>query len=56
MIVVEHIAKSFGSITAVADLSFSVKKGEIVGLLGPNAAESELISDDIDQILISLHH
>jgi len=35
---VEHLTKHYGSLTAVNDLSFSVKRGEIVGLLGPNGA------------------
>ena len=35
---VDHITKSFGSIRAVQDLSFSLSSGEILGLLGPNGA------------------
>ncbi len=35
---VSHLIKSYGSLTAVNDLSFSVKRGEILGLLGPNGA------------------
>src|SRR3989344_6346616 len=38
MITVSNISKSFGETKAVADLSFSIGKGEIVGLLGPNGA------------------
>ena len=33
-----HIAKSFGPVQAVADVSFAVERGEIFGLLGPNGA------------------
>lgn len=33
-----HISKSFGSVKAVNDVTFSVEKGEIFGLLGPNGA------------------
>jgi ABC-2 type transport system ATP-binding protein len=33
-----HISKSFGTVKAVDDVSFSVEKGEIFGLLGPNGA------------------
>jgi ABC-type glutathione transport system ATPase component len=32
------LRKSFGSITAVSDVSFAVGAGELVGLLGPNGA------------------
>ena len=35
---VSHIAKAFGSVEAVRDVSFEVDKGEIFGLLGPNGA------------------
>jgi len=35
---VEHIVKKYGDFTAVDDVSFAVKEGEIFGLLGPNGA------------------
>ncbi len=35
---VEHLAKSYGSFTAVEDVSFTVEEGEIFGILGPNGA------------------
>jgi len=35
---VEHLVKRFGSITAVNDVSLTVRKGEIFGFLGPNGA------------------
>jgi ABC-2 type transport system ATP-binding protein len=35
---VEHIVKKYGEFTAVNDISFRVKEGEIFGLLGPNGA------------------
>jgi ABC-2 type transport system ATP-binding protein len=38
MIEVERVSRDFGSFRAVDDVSFSVRKGEIVGLLGPNGA------------------
>ncbi len=37
-IIVKNLVKKFDDITAVNDLSFEVKKGEIFGLLGPNGA------------------
>lgn len=37
-IIVDRIAKSFGTVKAVKDVSFEVNPGEIFGLLGPNGA------------------
>jgi len=37
-IAVEHIVKKYGDFTAVDEVSFDVKEGEIFGLLGPNGA------------------
>src|SRR5215831_18672824 len=37
-IAVEHFGRTYGSFTAVDDLSFEVSAGEIVGLCGPNGA------------------
>jgi len=38
MIEVNHLRKQFGSYTAVEDISFTVKRGEVLGFLGPNGA------------------
>ncbi len=38
VIQVEHLAKSYGQLKAVKDISFTVAEGEIFGLLGPNGA------------------
>ena len=38
MIEVENLTKQFGSKRAVDDLTFTVKKGEVLGFLGPNGA------------------
>ena len=39
LIKVTGLTKSYKNSPAVSNLSFSVKKGEILGLLGPNGAE-----------------
>jgi ABC-2 type transport system ATP-binding protein len=38
VIVARNLSKTYGSVEAVSDLSFSVDAGRIVGLLGPNGA------------------
>jgi ABC-2 type transport system ATP-binding protein len=37
-IAVEHFRRTYGDLTAVDDLTFTVQGGEIVGLIGPNGA------------------
>ena len=37
-LIIENISKSFGAVQALKDISFTLKKGEVVGLLGPNGA------------------
>jgi len=38
MIAVNQITKRYGKITAIADISFTIEKGQVVGLLGLNGA------------------
>lgn len=38
VIQVDNLSKSYGNVTAVDDMSFRVRKGEIFGFLGPNGA------------------
>jgi ABC-2 type transport system ATP-binding protein len=38
MISVERLSKTFGTTVAVDNISFEVERGEVLGLLGPNAA------------------
>nr|MBP7322548.1 ATP-binding cassette domain-containing protein [Deltaproteobacteria bacterium] len=38
MIEVENLTKFYGPIRGIEDVSFTVKKGEVVGLLGPNGS------------------
>ena len=38
MLNIQHLRKSFGPLVAVDDVSFSVRRGQLVGLLGPNGA------------------
>lgn len=38
MIEISHLTKKFAQVTAVDDLSFTVREGEVLGFLGPNGA------------------
>jgi ABC-2 type transport system ATP-binding protein len=38
MIQVKNVTKKYGNVTALNDVTFEIKQGEIVGLLGPNGA------------------
>ncbi len=38
MLEIRSVSKSFGGMTAVADLSATIERGEIAGLIGPNGA------------------
>ena len=38
MIEVKHLTKQFGNHLAVDNISFTARKGEILGFLGPNGA------------------
>ena len=59
----EHLAKNYGDVTAVKDLSLEVYRGEIFGFLGPNGAGKStsigmmcgLIQPDSGKVMINGH-
>ena len=53
IIEVKNLTKKYKNLTAVDDLSFSVKKGEILGLLGPNGSGK---STTINCLLSLINH
>ncbi|MBL7472662.1 ABC transporter ATP-binding protein [Robertkochia sediminum] len=38
ILTIDHLTKKFGHLTAVKDLSFSIEKGNVYGILGPNGS------------------
>ncbi|MFN3534964.1 MAG: ATP-binding cassette domain-containing protein, partial [Desulfatiglandales bacterium] len=38
LLVVEGLSKSFGGVLAVSSVSFGVREGELVGIIGPNGS------------------
>lgn len=38
ILTVNHLSKKFGPLTAVSDLSFTIEKGNVYGILGPNGS------------------
>ena len=41
---VNNVSKSFGGVKANVDISMSVEKGKIVGLIGPNGSGKTTLS------------
>ncbi len=51
LLTLEGVSKSFGGVTAVADISVTVDRGQVVGFLGPNGAGKSTTMRMITQYL-----
>ncbi len=47
LLVVDHMTKRFGGLVAVKDVSFSIRPGEILGLIGPNGSGKSTVMKSI---------
>jgi ABC-2 type transport system ATP-binding protein len=48
---VEHLTKTYGRLTALSDVSCSVRPGEVLGLIGPNGAGKTTLFECIAGLL-----
>ncbi len=50
---VEDVSKRFGGITALRDVTFDVRSGEVLGFLGPNGAGKTTLFDVLSGFLVA---
>jgi branched-chain amino acid transport system ATP-binding protein len=51
MLEIENVSKRFGGLTAIADVSFRVERGQICSLIGPNGAGKTTLFNLISAVL-----
>src|SRR4051794_33843217 len=51
VVTVDHLTKSYGRLTALADVSLSIRPGEVLGLIGPNGAGKTTLFECIAGVL-----
>jgi len=52
---IESVSKNFGALKAVDQVTFQVKRGEIVGLIGPNGAGKTTLTNLVTNDLTKTH-
>ena len=50
IIQVENLSKSYGSLCVIKDISFSVQKGEVLGIIGPSGSGKSTLLRCITQL------
>ncbi|THG54504.1 ATP-binding cassette domain-containing protein, partial [Bacteroides faecichinchillae] len=53
IVTVEHVSKNYGKVEALKDVSFSVKPGEIFGLIGPDGAGKSTLFRILTTLLLA---
>src|SRR5262245_5848695 len=48
---VQHLSKRFGDVTALSDVAFHVRAGEVLGLIGPNGAGKSTLFECLAGVL-----
>jgi ABC-2 type transport system ATP-binding protein len=51
MVSIDGLTKSYGRLTAVADVSLSIRQGEVLGLIGPNGSGKTTLFECIAGVL-----
>ncbi len=49
---VRHLSKHYGSISALADISFAIRKGELFGVIGPDGAGKSTLYQILATLLL----
>src|SRR5436189_1657973 len=48
---VTHLTKRYGNLTALAGVSFSIRRGEVLGLIGPNGSGKTTLFECLGGVL-----
>ncbi len=47
---VQHLSKSFGDLEVIQDVSFSVERGQVLGIIGPSGSGKSTLMRCINQL------